>query len=416
MYLTATHIIKKGHRYFKEADRVTWLSKNLYNRGNYIVRQTFVETSKLKAEGKVEHATYLNYYELKKIIKEEDCYKALPRKVSNLTLIQLDKNWRSFFAAIKEWKKCPDKFTGRPSLPNYLHREKGRFLARYEKGAISTPRHGKVRLSGTDILLPYKEGTKEVRIVPITGGYKAEVVYGVAEPEMKQQDGRFIGVDIGVNNLAAMTSNVAGIAPVLINGRPIKSINQWYNKRKAKMQSCLPKGAVTSTAIQRISLKRDQAIANSFHRASKFVVAHCLKHGISTIIIGHNDGWKQNLDIGKKNNQNFANIPFNKFIAQIAYKARLQGINVVMTEESYTSKASFLDLDPMPKYVDGDTTNHTFNGYRENRGMYKLRGRKVRINADVNGSYNIIRKVVTNAFAEGIGEFSVIPAKVTFGK
>ena len=153
MYLTEKHIIKPEHSLYKEIDGLCFLSKNLYNAGNYRVRQEFIETSKQKAEGLVDHATYLNYYEIRKQMTEDENYMALPRKVSNHVLMALDKNWNSFFASIKDWVKNKEKYKGKPSLPKYKHKTKGRFCLDYELGALSKRelKKGNIKLSGTNI-------------------------------------------------------------------------------------------------------------------------------------------------------------------------------------------------------------------------------------------------------------------------
>jgi IS605 OrfB family transposase len=186
-----------------------------------------------------------------------------------------------------------------------------------------------------------------------------------------------------VNNLAVCTSNQA-LKPIILNGRPLKSINQFYNKKRAEMQSKL-QNKFTSKKISKLTFKRNNKIQDFIHKSSRLIVNYCIENEIDTIIIGKNDNWKQNINIGKQNNQNFVSIPHAKFINLIQYKAQLEGIKVILTEESYTSKCSSLDLEKVCKH-------ETYKGTRIKRGLFQSSNKL--INADVNGSLNIMRKVV----------------------
>ena len=417
MYLVEKHIINRNNSFYREVDELCFLAKNLYNRANYVVRQEFIGSTKQKEQGLVDHANYLNYYDINKFLKEDENYVALPRKVSNQVLMQLDKNWKSFFASIKDWGRNKEKYKGRPSLPKYKDKTKGRFGLEYELGAISTKelKKGFIKLSGTNISIPFINKECKLRCARITvlnGYYQIEVIYEKEEQIKKEDNGKYLGIDPGVNNLMALTSNAEGFKPLLINGRPIKSFNQYYNKRLSELQSLLPEGKFTSKRIKKMSMKRQNKIENYFHKAANVVINSCLQNDINTIVIGHNVYWKQNVNMGKKNNQKFVSIPYDKLFNIIKYKAELQGINVLLTEESFTSKASFLNQDFIPTYKKNDETEYEFSGYREHRGLYKIKGQKKYINADVNGSYNTIRKVFPNAFADGIQGFAVTPLKI----
>jgi putative transposase len=237
----------------------------------------------------------------------------------------------------------------------------------------------------------------QVRIVPRKGFYVVEVVYG---KEVKQADlnpAYYAGIDIGMNNLVALTSNKPGFRSVLVNGRPVKSANQFYNKRKAELQKQLGTTGTTKR-MERMTNKRNRRIDHYMHTASKRIIDVLVKEGIGVLCIGKNDAWKQEANLGKRTNQNFVQIPHARFIAMLTYKAELVGIRVEITEESYTSKASLLDLDPLPVRNTGDE-KHTFSGKRVKRGLYCASdGRS--INADINGAGNIIRKVAPDAFSE----------------
>lgn len=421
MILVEKHIISPEHELFKEIDNLCFLSKNLYNKANYIVRQEFIGTSKEKEEGKREYANYLNYHHIRKELIKDENYIALPRKVSNHVLMTLDKNWKGFFASIKDWSKNKGKYKGKPSIPKYKHKTKGRFTLDYELGAISKKelRDGRIKLSGTNICVPFinKDNGRLVgaRIVPLsTGYYKIEVIYERKEKKENNIGKFYLGVDLGINNLATLTSDKVGFQPQLVNGRIVKSINQFYNKRLASLKSQLPDKVYTSRKIRRMTEKRMRKIEHYFHQVSNFIVNTCLENEIGTIVIGHNDGWKDEANMGDKNNQNFVQIPFSLLISQIKYKGQLNGLIVDLSEESYTSKASFTSLDPIPTYKKGEEQNYEFSGYRKTRGSYKDKKSGKTINADVNGSYNIIRKVAPTAFANGVEGFAVIPKKVKF--
>lgn len=407
MKLVERHAIGKEHRLYKEIDNLAFLSKNLYNAANYLIRQEFINNHK-----------YLSNPEVYHLIKGSVDYKYLPAKVSNQVLRILDKNWKSFFAATEHYKTNPEKFLGRPKLPKYKDKLKGRNLVVYELGAISKRglRNGLVKLSQTNIAITTKQNCiKEARLIPRCNNYVIEVVY---EKEEKSADNknRVAGIDLGLSNLATISSNVVGFKPLIINGRPLKSINHFYNKQRAiqqsKLQNQYPKRYV-SNRIDRLTSCRDYKVDTFLHQASRTVINYLLQNQIGTLVMGKNPEWKQEINIGKKNNQNFVQIPHARFIQQLTYKAELVGIRVVVNEESYTSKASFLDLDDLPCYEKG--IKHSFSGKRIKRGMYRS-SKGTLINADLNGSYNIIRKAIPKAFAEGIEGLAVIPFRFTPGK
>jgi putative transposase len=405
MRLVERHVIDKSHQFYKECDELAWHSKNLYNYCNYLIRQLFIK------EG-----IYLDNCKIYPLVKFHEAYKALPAKVSNQVLIGLHRNWKSFFEAIKEWKKDPNKFLGRPKLPKYKDKTKGRFCLVYEKGAISKPvlRKGIVKLSKTLIEFPTKcENVQQVRIIPRYGQYVIEVVYEVQPTSLDFKKDTIAGIDIGVNNLAAVSSNLEGVKPLLINGRPLKALNQYYNKEKARLQSLLRGKAQTSKRIQQLSAKRANQVDTYLHQASRLVINHLIQNRIQTLVIGKNELWKQEVNMGKRNNQEFVLIPHARFIEMIQYKAELVGIKLVLTEESYTSKASFLDQDEIPTYG-RIQEKPKFSGRRICRGLYK--SAKGTLNADVNGSLNMIRKVFPTVFAQGIEGVAVRPIRVTPNK
>ena len=341
----------------------------------------------------------------------------MPAKVSQQVLRLLDKNWKSFFEANKAYKLTPNKFKARPKLPKYKDKTNGRNLLIYTIGAISKTnlKKGKLKLSGTNICLPTQvSNIQQARIVPKTGQYVVEIVYQREENYTATNKEAIAAIDIGVNNLAALTSNKPGFIPVLVNGRPLKSLNQLYNKSKAKLQSLLSVKQKTSKRIQQLTRKRNNQVDTYLHKVSRWIINHLDKQGIGKLIIGNNPGWKQSVNLGKQVNQSFTAIPHSRLIEMLVYKSKLVGIEVIVREESYTSRASFLSLDPIPNYGD-DVKDIKFSGYRKSRGMYKQLGKLTHINSDLNGSYNILRKAIPGIFnGRGIEGVVVRPVKVTF--
>ena len=407
MQLVERHKISPNHQFWQQIDELCFLSKNLYNYCNYQLRQNFIFDS-----------IYLGYNQLYHQVKNTPDYKALPAKVSQQVLRLLDKNWRSFFAANKAYKTNPEKFRASPKLPKYKHKVKGRNILTYTRQAISKTqlRISMVKLSGTNICLPTKVKVNKIlqtRIVPRTGEYVIEIIYDQEENHTVINQENIAAIDIGVNNLCSLTSNKPGFIPVIINGRPLKSLNQYYNKTKASLQSLLPKNTQTSKRIESLTRKRNNRVNNYLHQCSRWIIARLDHDGIGKLIIGHNTSWKQSVNLGRKNNQSFTTIPHSRLIEMLVYKAQLLGIKVEVREESYTSKASFLALDPIPNYGD-DVKKISFSGYRESRGMYQEKGRKTRINADINASYNIMRKVIPEIFERrGIEGCVVRPVRIT---
>jgi len=391
MQLVEKYVIDRNDPRYAAIDEAAFKSKNLYNAGNYEIRQSYI------LQGK-----YLNYNEMDRRIQSHEAYKALPAKVSQQVLKQLDHDWDAFFKARAAYKEDPSKFKARPKIPGYKHKTEGRNMLVYTIQAISRGKKGLKRGIIKPSMLSIEVQTKQkdinqVRIVPRKGFYVVEAVYGQEVEQESVNPAYYAGIDIGMNNLVALTSNKPVFRSVLVNGRPVKSINQFYNRRKAELQSQLGRKGTTKR-IERMTNRRNRRIDHYMHTASKRIVDLLVKEGIGTLVIGKNDGWKQEANMGKRNNQNFVQIPHARFIAMVTYKAELVGITVKVMEESYTSKASLLDLDPLPvRDPNNSDEKHTFSGKRIKRGLYRASdGRK--INADINGAGNIIRKVAPDAF------------------
>jgi putative transposase len=401
MQLAEQHVIKRGDPRYGRIDEAAFASKNLWNLANYYVRQSFI----------FQHI-YLNNTAVYHLVKSSDAYKALPAKVSNQVLIQLHKAWVAFFEAMEEWRERPEQFTGRPKLPGYKHKTAGRNLLVYELGAIWKREldRGLLAVSGLGVLVQTaqaRETVDQVRIVPKADHYVVEVVYQYEAKAVQLDKSLFVALDPGVSVLAALTSNKPGFCPRLVPGGPVKATNQLYNKQREHEQKKLAKGKeklFTSHRLDRITTKRNRRIMQYLHTASRRIIDLLVEEGIGALVIGKNPFWKQQVQLGKKHNQEFVQIPHAKFIDLLTYKAELVGITVLITEESYTSKASFLDRDVLPTYDPAQGAEQEdkprFSGRRDGR-WYRVKGRAL-IHADVNGSYNIGRKVFPTAF-DGLG-------------
>ncbi len=390
MQLVERHVIDRNNPRYGAIDAAAFASKNLYNAALYLVRQTFIFEYR-----------YLNYNEVQKRMQSHEAYKALPAKVSQQVLMQLHHDWESFFKARAAYEEDPSKFLGRPKLPKYKHKSEGRNMLVYTIQAISKRglKRGLVQPSMLAISVKTQQkNINQVRIVPRKGYYVVEVVYGKDVNQFPVNPAYYAGIDIGMNNLVALTSNKPAFQAVVVNGRPVKSVNQFYNKRKAELQKQLGHTGTTKR-MERMTNKRNRRIDHYLHTASKRIIDLLVKEGIGVLCIGKNDAWKQNSEMGKRTNQNFVQIPHARFIAMLAYKAELVGIRVEITEESYTSKASLLDLDPLPVRKNGDDTKHTFSGKRVKRGLYRASNGRY-IHADINGAGNVIRKVAPDTFQQ----------------
>ena len=400
MQLVERHIITSTNKYYKELDEATFKSKNLYNSTVYAIRQHFFQSGK-----------YLSYATLQKQFqdsKQQD-YTVLPAKVAQQTMKQVDTNFRAFFKALKAYKSNPSKFNGRPKLPKYKHKTDGRFVLIYTNQAISKKecdRDSVIHPSGLEFKFKTKisyQNINQVRIVPKCNYFVVEVIYTVSDCNLLSDNKRYAAIDLGINNLVTLTSNIIGDTPMVISGKVVKSYNQYYNKQVAHYKSILDtqNNTKTSRRIRRFHLKRKFKIEDYMHKASRYIVNQLVSKGINTLIIGKNDGWKQDINIGKVNNQKFVQIPFESLLSKLQYKCSLVGINVELINESYTSKCSFLDGETIEKHEE-------YVGKRIHRGLFRS-GKGTLINADVNGSYNILCKSKPKAFADGVEGVVVHP-------
>ncbi len=368
-----------------------YLSKNLYNLANYYVRQEFFYMD-----------NWLRYYDLWYILKDKEPYKKLLSQTAQQILRLLDKNWKSFFNSMKEWKEHPEKYQRRPRPPKYK-KKKGEFIViftnqqcRIKNGYLYFPRKAKLSPIKTRI----RNQLHQVRIIPKGLYYILEIIYPKEINNLNLNKDRVIGMDLGVSNIVTIVNNV-GLKPTIIKGGIVKSINQFYNKRIAELKSIKDKQGIKfeTKRLQRIARKRNNKINDILHKISRNVINYCTKNNFGTIIIGYNRAWKQKVNIGKINNQKFVQIPFFKLINQIRYKSELFNIDIIIDGESFTSKCSFLDKEPIKKHK-------KYAGKRVSRGLFKSK-KGILINADVNAGYNIIKKVIPNAVSadeiEGVG-------------
>lgn len=379
------HIIKLDSEFGEFIDDYCFKSKNLYNYANYIIRQEFINNDR-----------WIKYNELFKLVKDSEPYKDIGSNTGQGTLRILDKNWKSFFIAIKDWKNNPTKYLSRPKLPKYKAKD-GRFVLSLDSN--------KVKLIDGWIHFVWKPFKKfnhkfktnakdrimQCRFIPKGSHYVMEIVYEMEVPECNEQSERVAAIDIGVDNFITIVNNI-GEQPIVVKGGIIKSINQYYNKQKAKLQSELKTTNKKdwSKRLQKLTDKRYEMIKYQMHCISKYVVDWCVLYNIDTLIVGHNDDWKQN----NKGMQNFTYIPYDLFIQMLAYKCENNGIRFIEHEEGYTSGTSFVDEeDPVKENYDKSRRIH--------RGLF-IGNNGTQINADVNGAYQIMKKVIPNAFANGI--------------
>jgi IS605 OrfB family transposase len=363
-------VVERHHiKATKELLRLASMSKELYNRCNFLMRKAWFEKERLP--------------DISILIKETqhlDCFKNLHNtKTAKQTIRQVLTDWSNYRKALSAYKKDKSKFLGCPKPPHYKKKlAQVIFYNETIKGGQSgkpldflTPTNGCFSIKSDK---PFKQ----VVATPKTFGFMVEVQYEQkALPKARANKNNFCCIDIGLNNLATITSDKH--SPILINGRIVKSFNRWYNKNISK----------------KTSRKRYFRLENYFHHVSKMIIENCAKHNIGTIVIGKNDGWKTGIKLGKKTNQNFQSVPFCNLLQKIQYKANALGIDVIFTEESYTSQASFLDRDEIPVWEKGQKNEQSFSGTRIERGLYRS-AEGALLNADANGSANIGRKVFPN--------------------
>lgn len=394
-------VIKSTDPYYNECMDICVISKQLYNVGLYQLRQALINDGKFLSSKVVYEG-----------MKQNENWISLPRKISNKIWKQVTTNWSSWLKGLKRYKKAPNSFTGRPKMPKYNNSLN---TVTYEKGALGTKglEKGQICLSQTNIILDVsslKGDIVEAKIIPKNNKFIIKVTYKEEMTENELDYNKIAGIDLGLNNLITVATNQADLPHVMVNGRGLKSINQYWNKQVSKLKSKLPKGVKSSKRIRSLTEKRNAKIDDSLHKASSKVVSWLIDNKVGTLVIGKNKQWKTKINIGKRNNQNFVQIPHTRLIELIIYKYEQQNGIVVTNEESYTSKASALDLDVLPKRK--LKKKQIFSANRIKRGLYKT-AKGLLINADVNGALNIIRKVAKNSIDDLVEDTQFIHRCVT---
>ena len=371
--LVEQHTYKPSSRDYAELDKVCFLSKNLYNATLYASRQGFFKSGELR-----------RYADINKEFTDTNQadYRALPAKVSKLTQQLVDNAIISYFGLLGAYKKGEIK--DKPGLPRYLKKD-GRQTVQYTKQAISVVRKGFVRLSGTNVYIPTKqENVRFVRVVPCETSRNITVEVGYEQEYEYKSGGNTAAIDLGLNNLATLV--FTDRAPIIYNGKPLKSVNQFYNKRLSELKSKQELSGSkrkTTNRIKRLHTKRNDKVKGYMHKVTREITNQLVSSGVTTLVVGYNKGWKQDVKLGKQTNQNFVQIPFLMFLNMLIYKCALVGILVVSQGEAYTSKCSFLDNEDIKKHSE-------YKGKRVKRGLFRTENGSL-INADVNGGYNVLK-------------------------
>lgn len=410
-------------------------SKNLYNYTNYILRQATcnkleniseysdlitTKIKKVKSKSDNTEQTYIqnfiSEFELSKRLSNlnQFDYRNLKSQCAQQIIGQVFQNHKSFYKAVAEYFKNKSKFKGRPKLPKYKDK-KGLNVLVYTNQCSSISKDGYLKLA-KDFKLKSVQTTienkqfKQVRIVPKLDYFKLEIVYEKTEGDYVRQakdKNKYLNnaaIDIGVDNLAAITSDNKAAKSLIVNGRSLKSINQFYNKKLAEINQIYSKHNIhTGSKLKSLNRKREFKINDYLHKASRLIVDYCILNDIKTLFIGHNKGWKNECDMSKQNNQNFVQIPFNKLIQMLEYKCEEVGISVQEINEAYTSKCSALDYEVIESH-------DVYCGQRLKRGFYQSSENKM-LNADINGSLNILRLGLRSDFEYSKSIFNPIKIK-----
>ncbi|BAG09185.1 RNA-guided endonuclease InsQ/TnpB family protein [Finegoldia magna] len=392
MYLTMKQQVKQLTKEdYKNLKLLSHIAKNLANEAIYNVRQYYFQESE-----------YLNYEKNYVLLKNSINYKMLNSNMAQQILKEVDGSFKSFFGLIKLAKKGKYNFRD-IKLPNYL-----------PKDGFSTLIIGFVRIKGNKLTIPYSNAfkkehksieinippklidkkIKEIRIIPKSKArfFEIQYIYEVEEVQSNLDKKQALAIDFGINNLATCVTSQG--KSFIIDGRKLKSINQWYNKENKRLQRIKDKqgykAKYTNRQLKNV-MNRNNKINDYMNKTARLIISYCLEHNIGNIVCGYNETFQRSSNLGKKNNQSFTHIPFGKLREKIEYLCNLYGIAFTKQEESYTSKASFFDKDNIPLYNDDNPKEYMFSGKRIKRGLYKTKDGKL-LNADVNGALNILSK------------------------
>ena len=357
---------------------------------------------------------FLSYTVLDAIFKYTDhpTYRRMNSQVNQNAIKKTVKSWKSYFQLRKDYIIHPEKYKARPRIPGYIKQpamtaaytnQTAKFIRKDGRAYLRFVNHKPPVLIGKESLYSGMTYVK-TEVKPQYGGYSILLTFkeDIILPEVPKFPKRILGIDIGVDNFCAVANNF-GDTPFLIKGGAVKSMNQNFNKERARLLSEVTKGSDSTHSkketkrLHTLSRRRETHLRDFFYKTAWYLVRYAKRQQVEVIVAGHNEDQKQNICIGRQNNQNFVSIPFCRFLDILRYTAAKAGIPVVLREESYTSKASLLDLDAIPAYKKGDTINHTFSGKRVRRGLYKTNSGFF-INADINGAGNILRKEYPYAY------------------
>lgn len=380
MRLVERHIVKDNR--FED---ICLKSGLLYNYVLFNVRQGIFD------------GNYIKEYEFStKLCKENQFdFRNLPTAVSQQVIAQVFSSIRSWIRSKKEYEKSPSKFKSKPKLPKYKRGKKQNMVV-FTTSACRLKNDGCIHFI-KNIIPPIKTNIGDnklcqVRVIPQATCYVVEFIYEKKEQDLNLDKNNVLSIDFGLNNLCTCISNV-GTTPFIVNGKIIKSFNQWYNKRKARLMSYIGNKGI-SNRLRQLNNYRNFWIDDHIHKISRFIVNHCIDNNIGNLIVGLNKGWKQNINLGRKMNQGFVEIPFSKLIDKICYKCKMIGIDFQTHEESYTSKVDHLAFEPLKKH-------DIYLGKRKRRGLFQSSTGKL-INADINGAIGIGRKVFGDSYVSRI--------------
>ena len=394
MYLIVKQKVKHLSKdEYKSIKKLSHIAKNLTNEAIYNCRQYYFN------EG-----LYLNYEKNYTLLKNSDNYRLLNSNMAQQILKEVDSSFKSFFGLLKLSKKGKHNFKD-VKLPSYL-----------DKNGFTTLVIGFIRIKDDTLLIPYSylfasehkrisikiptilknKKIKEIRIIPKLKAryFEIQYVYESKIEKLNLNKENTLGIDLGINNLCTCVTNNG--RSFIIDGRKLKSINQFYNKRNASLQALKDTKKKIKEKIKllqaKIAMKRNNRVNDYLSKTARMIINYCIENDIGKIVIGYNVTFQRNSNMGKVNNQNFVNIPYGKLRDKLEYQCDMYGIEYILQEESYTSKASFFDRDDLPIYNADNPQEYIFSGRRVKRGLYMTKKGKLFINADVNGALNILRK------------------------
>ena len=390
MYLTLKQQVKHlSKKEFRNLKYLSHIAKNLTNEAIYNIRQYYFNKKK-----------YLSYNENYKMLKNSENYKKLNSNMAQQILKEVDGSFKSFFGLLKLAKN--GQYNGKIRLPNYLDKDGFTTLVisfvRLKDDMLIIPYSNSFRKTHKEIAIklpPVLKGKKikEIRIMPKQHSryFEIQYIYKVEEVQRELNKENVLGIDLGIDNLCTCVTNAG--ASFIIDGRKLKSINQYYNKINAKLQSIKDKQKIKRTTLRqkRIARKKNNRINDYLSKAVRIIINYCLNNDIGKLVLGYNEDFQRNSNIGSINNQNFVNIPYGKLRDKLIYLCKLYGIEFKLQEESYTSKASFFDGDEIPIYDKENPQEYIFSGKRIKRGLYQT-SKGYQLNADCNGALNILRK------------------------